>query len=97
MGRRGKPDYTTEEEETETAAEPTPERAGILTRVAAALTTGFCEKCQKSAIEDAKGLHECARCRSTPLPHVAKRQKEKMAEHLADRTAGKKRRTEDRP
>lgn len=63
------------------------EKAGIFTRIGAALTTGFCETCQRPNVEDPKNVHECARCRSKVLPHVLKHQKEKLQKKAADEAA----------
>ena len=44
----------------EDESDPTPEAAEEE-------VPAFCEKCQAPALKDPRGMHECARCRSTAL------------------------------
>lgn len=88
MPRKGKRESTTDEQDgPQTEAREPRQKAGIFTRIKAAVTTGFCETCQKPAIPDAKDLHECARCRSKPLPHVLRHQEKKLAEKAREDAA----------
>lgn len=61
------------------------QKAGLFTRAKAAITTGFCEHCQAPNVEDPKNTHECARCRTKPLPHILKHQEEKRRQAAKDK------------
>jgi hypothetical protein len=46
---------------------PEPPAPSMLARIAAAATTGWCEKCGAACTPDPKKVHRCARCRSEAL------------------------------
>jgi hypothetical protein len=46
---------------------PEPPAPSMLARIAAAATTGWCEKCQAACVPDPKKVHRCSRCRSEAL------------------------------